>query len=97
MQRLRDLLDFVTDNTLQVVVTILIVVGVGAIIWNHAKPIVTGISPQAAYTAETAGRIMEIHPRGRADVVCFVLHNPRKDAGDSISCVKENPVQIEKK
>ena len=97
MQRLRDLLDLFADNLLQMVIIILIVVGLGAIIWNHAKPIVTGISPQAAYTAETAGRIMEIHPRGRADVVCFVLHNPRKDAGDSISCVKENPVQIEKK
>lgn len=97
MQRLRDLLDLFADNLLPTVVTILIVVGSGAIIWNVAAPHITGISPQAAYTAETAGRIMEIHPKGRADVVCFVLHNPRKDAGDSISCVKENPVQVEKK
>ena len=31
------------------------------------------------------------------DLVDLVLHNPRGGAGDSISCVKENPVQIEKK
>lgn len=97
MQRLRDLLDLFADNLLPTALVLTLLFLLSLVVWNHAKPIVTGISPQAAYTAETAGRIMEIHPRGRADVVCFVLHNPRKDAGDSISCVKENPVQIEKK
>jgi hypothetical protein len=97
MQRLRDLLDLFADNLLPTALVLTLLFLLSLVVWNHTKPIVTGISPQAAYTAETAGRIMEIHPRGRADVVCFVLHNPRKDAGDSISCVKENPVQIEKK
>ena len=97
MHRLRDLVDLVLDNPLPSAMVLVFGFLLGLVVWNHAKPIVTGISPQAAYTAKVAGRVMEIHPRGRADVVCFVLHNPREGAGDSISCVKENPVQIEKK
>ena len=95
MQRLRDL--FRGLDPFPVAIALATTCLLTMVIWDRVKPHVTGISPQAAYTAEVAGRIMEIHPRGRADVVCFVLHNPRKDAGDSISCVKENPVQIEKK
>lgn len=97
MQRLRDLLDLVLDNLLPSALVLVFGGLLTMVVWKHVNPLITGISAEAAYTAETAGRIMEIHPRGRADVVCFVLHNPRQDADDSISCVKENPVQVEKK
>ncbi len=97
MQRFRDLVDLVLDNPLPTALVLVFGFLLSLVVWKHANPLITGISPEAAYTAKVAGRIMEIHPRGRADVVCFVLHNPRQDAGDSISCVKENPVQVEKK
>jgi len=97
MQLLKRIMNEIIENPIPSSFTFVGALALGAVVWSFAKPIVTGISPEAAYTAKVAGRVMEIHPRGRADVVCFVLHNPREGAGDSISCVKENPVQIEKK
>lgn len=51
-----------------------------------------GISEESAEVAWLGGRLVELHPQGRHDVVCFALKGYRET---SLSCVKVTPVEVE--
>ena len=51
-----------------------------------------GISKESAQVAWLGGRLVELHPKGRHDVVCFALKGYRET---SLSCVKETPIEVE--
>jgi len=51
-----------------------------------------GISEESAHVARLAGRLVELHPKDRHDVVCFALRGYHET---SLSCVKVTPVEVE--
>lgn len=76
------------------VLVALFVVGIGGTVTGLM--LLQGPNPLSEDTIRTtrlAESVLEVHPRGREDVTCFILdslHGP-----PSISCVKETRVQSE--
>jgi len=91
MQRLKE---FLSQSTAALVfLSIIIFVTVCSVFgssWFTSKT--KGISEASAEVAWLGGRLVELHPQGRHDVVCFALKGYRET---SLSCVKETPIEVE--
>jgi hypothetical protein len=62
--------------------------------WFAAKT--QGISEESADVAKLGGRMIELHPKGRHDVVCFAIKGyGASNGGVALSCVKVTPVEVE--
>ena len=91
MQRLKE---FLSQSGAAVIFLVIIVLITGYSIvgssWFTSKS--KGISKESAEVAWLGGRLVELHPKGRHDVVCFALKGYRET---SLSCVKETPIEVE--
>ena len=91
MQRVKE---FLSQSTAALVfLSIIICITVYSIVgssWFTSKT--KGISEESAEVAWLGGRLVELHPQGRHDVVCFALKGYRET---SLSCVKVTPVEVE--
>ena len=62
------------------------------VVGPSSKP--PGISQESAEVAKLGGRLIELHPRDRHDVVCFAIKSYDHDVV-ALSCVKETPIEVE--
>jgi hypothetical protein len=94
MQRVKEFLKTLSQSTEAVILlTVVFFISVYCIFgssWFVSKT--KGISEESAEVAWLGGRLVELHPQGRHDVVCFALKGYRET---SLSCVKETPIEVE--
>jgi hypothetical protein len=94
MQRLKEFLKALSQSIPAAIFLVIIawvtVYSIAGSAWFISKT--RGISEETAEVARLGGRLVELHPQGRHDVVCFALTGFRET---SLSCVKVTPVEVE--
>jgi hypothetical protein len=94
MQRAKEFLKTLSQSTeAMILLSIIVMITAYCVFsssWFVAKT--QGISEETAEVARLGGRLVELHPQGRHDVVCFALTGFRET---SLSCVKVTPVEVE--
>ena len=94
MQRAKEFLKTLSQSAeAMIFLTIIVLITVYCVFgssWFTSKS--KGISKESAEVAWLGGRLVELHPQGRHDVVCFALKGYRET---SLSCVKVTPVEVE--
>jgi hypothetical protein len=94
MQRLKEFLKTLPQSTEAMILLSIIVMITAYCAFNSSWFVskTKGISEESAQVARLAGRLIELHPKGRHDVVCFALKGYRET---SLSCVKVTPIEVE--
>jgi hypothetical protein len=94
MHRVKEFLKTLSQSTEGMVLLSIIIFITAYCVFNSSWFVAKtqGISEETAEVARLGGRLVELHPKGRHDVVCFALTGFRET---SLSCVKETPIEVE--